>query len=121
MSRSRRSEARLPRPKPEARSPRSGPLLQSAREVADDQPFARPLEAPEQLAQSEARPACAVAARHREVLIGIDGQAARLHLIDALACHQLAELLGLALLIGHAREAQEVDGGVHAATRRQPA
>src|SRR5438552_3888438 len=83
----------------------------SAREVADHQAFARALEPAHELADADARPAGAVRARHREILVGIDGEAARLHLVDALAPDQLAELFGLALLIGHAGKAEQVDGG----------
>src|SRR5438105_3959256 len=94
-------------------------LGEAAREVADHQSFAGALEPAHELADAYPASSRAVGSCDGEVLVGIDGEAARLHLVDAFASHQLAKLLGFALLIGHAGKAEEIDGGVDAALFRQ--
>src|SRR5882724_7951801 len=89
-------------------------LAEAAREVADDQPLPGVLEAPEQPRQADAGAARGVAFRDGQVLVGIDGEAPRLHLVDPRARDQRAELLRLLLLIGDSRERQDVQRRVHA-------
>src|ERR1700730_13483632 len=90
-------------------------LAKGAREVADDQPLPRPLQAPEQSRQADARAARGVAFGDGQVLVGIDREAPRLHLIDPCARDQRAQLLRLPLLIRDAGERQDVQSRVHAA------
>src|SRR5882762_2209045 len=95
-------------------------LAEGAREVADDQPPAGPLQAPEQSGQADAWAARGMAFRDGQVLVGIDREAPRLHLIDPRARDQRAQLLRLLLLIGDPGERQDVQRRVQAAPLGEP-
>src|SRR5256885_383141 len=75
-------------------------LVQAAREVADRQAPAGPLEPGDEPRNPE--PGTSRRALHGqgEVLVGIDGETARLYLVDTGAGDELAELVHLPLLPG---------------------
>src|SRR5256885_13138868 len=83
-------------------------LVQAAREVADRQAPAGPLEPGDEPRNPE--PGTSRRALHGqgEVLVGIDGETARLYLVDTGAGDELAELVHLPLLIGDAGEREQV-------------
>src|SRR6266567_2483117 len=99
--------------------PAGSPFPKTAGEVADQKPPAGPLQAAQQGGDADALASRRGAAGDGQVLVRIDGEAARLHLVDAAARDQLAQLLHLALLVRHAGEREQVERRVHAAPLRE--
>src|SRR3989454_11947977 len=90
-------------------------LVQAAREVADHQAPAGPLQPGDEPRDPDPGTSRRVLHGQGKVLVGIDGEAARLYLVDAGAGDELAELVHLPLLIGDAGEREQVQRRVDTA------
>src|SRR6218665_2496275 len=102
-----------------APNPGVPPLLQAAREVADDEARTSRLETAQELADAHGLATRALVPRHLQVLEGIDAERARLHLIHPVFLDQPCERIRLALPVGDPGEEQEVERQVGVALARE--